>query len=173
MSFSTPIDQLRRSGHQQMQQNDNQFVEDILKEINQTPNMEQQANINSNSFQYATDSSQVPPNQYIPPSTHHNSQNTELFNNQLTSLPSSNNILNNLGINLNTDNLKDKCLKNIKLPLLVFILSFIISLPEFNRFLFSFFPNLLLESGQITIYGVILKSIISMLLFFIISIFIN
>jgi hypothetical protein len=43
--------------------------------------------------------------------------------------------------------------------------------PEFNRFLFSFFPKLLLESGQVSITGVALKSLIGMILFIIVAIF--
>ena len=61
--------------------------------------------------------------------------------------------------------------RNIKYPILVLCISFIISLPEFNRFLFGFFPRLLLESGQVSIGGVLLKSIVGMLLFSIISLF--
>ena len=56
-------------------------------------------------------------------------------------------------------------MKNIKYPALVFVLSFIISLPEFNRFLFGFFPRLLLESGQVSIGGVMLKALVGMIIF--------
>ena len=70
-----------------------------------------------------------------------------------------------------TISLKDKIMRNIKYPILVFFMSFIISLPEFNRFLFGFFPRLLLESGQVSIGGVLLKAIVGMLLFSIISLF--
>jgi hypothetical protein len=81
-------------------------------------------------------------------------------------------LFNQMGINLNGASIKDKIIKNIKYPGLVFVISFIISLPEFNRFLFSFFPKLLLESGQVSIGGVLLKSVVGMLLFAIIAIFI-
>ena len=62
-------------------------------------------------------------------------------------------------------------MKNIKYPILVFVLCFIISLPEFNRFLFSFFPRLLLESGQVSIGGVLIKALVGMLIFAITAIF--
>jgi hypothetical protein len=62
-------------------------------------------------------------------------------------------------------------MKNFKYPILVFILSFIISLPEFNRFLFSFCPRLLLESGQVSIGGVLMKAFVGMLLFIIVALF--
>ena len=82
-----------------------------------------------------------------------------------------NNLLAQIGINLNGESVKEKITKNMKYPLLVFVLCFIISLPEFNRFLFGFFPKLLLESGQISIGGIILKSFIGMLVFIIVSLF--
>jgi hypothetical protein len=77
--------------------------------------------------------------------------------------------LGQIGINLSGDSLKNKIIKNIKYPGLVFVICFIISIPEFNRFLFSFFPKLLLESGQVSIGGVLLKAIVGMILFGIIG----
>ena len=63
-------------------------------------------------------------------------------------------------------------MSNIKYPILVLVLCFLISLPEFNRFIFGFVPSLLLESGQVSIGGVLLKALIGMLLYCIIAIFI-
>ena len=90
MSQSTPINLLRRGGDQSidsMQQSPNtipmnsnessilqnnnmnndfvnpsesQLVEDILKEMGDSPGMEQQTNINSQALQYTMDSSQIP-----------------------------------------------------------------------------------------------------------------
>jgi type II secretory pathway component PulF len=80
-----------------------------------------------------------------------------------------NGILNQFGFSLNSETLKAKIIKNIKYPVIVFVLSFLISLPEFNRFLFGFFPRLLLESGQVGIGGVFLKALIGMILFSLIS----
>ena len=79
--------------------------------------------------------------------------------------------LSQIGINLNGESLKDKIVKNSRYPILIFIISFLISLPEFNRFLFGFFPRLLLESGQVSIGGVLLKGFVGMLLFSIIALF--
>jgi hypothetical protein len=190
MSHSTPINMLRRGGDTSSTPNfsmdnleiqneyppqttDSQLVEDILKEMGDSPGLEQQSNINSQALQYAMDSSQVPAykyteqNQPTPMHTYDNyAEKVMHTQKQLNS-----GFLSQIGINLNGDSLKDKLMRNIKYPILIFIISFIISLPEFNRFLFGFFPKLLLESGQVSIGGVLLKAFVSMLIFSISSLF--
>ena len=179
MSQSTPINLIRRGETSSMddnqfslpQQSDSQLVEDILKEMGDSPGLEQQSNINSQAFQYAMDNSQVPAyKQNSQQKQSHdmaydnpNGNYAEKMMNQQKQDNSS--FLSQIGINLNGTSIIDKIMKNIKYPGLVFVLSFIISLPEFNRFLFSFFPKLLLESGQVSIGGVILKASVSMILF--------
>ena len=155
------------------QQSESQLVEDILKEMGDSPGMEQQTNINSQALQYAMDSSQVPAykqmnnNEHIQPMNPNNNYSEKMVHQQLNN----NGLLSQIGINISGESLKDKIMKNFKYPILVFILSFIISLPEFNRFLFSFMPRLLLESGQVSIGGVLMKAFVGMLLFIIIALF--
>ena len=84
---------------------------------------------------------------------------------------SANGIMNQISFSLSGNNLKTKAIKNFKYPILVFVICFILGVPEFNRFLFSFFPKLLLESGQVSITGVALKSLVGMILFIIVGIF--
>ena len=153
-----------------MGNSDSQLVEDILKEMGDSPGAENQSNINNQAFHYAMDSSQVPPNKYIPPNTMPDIAETN-YTQKIMMDQQPNNLLAQIGINLNGESVKEKIMKNMKYPLLVFVLCFIISLPEFNRFLFGFFPKLLLESGQISIGGIILKSFIGMLVFIIVSLF--
>ena len=183
MSQSTPINQIRRgdqsispsmndmSSQFNSSNSESQLVEDILKEMGNSPGNEQQSNINSQSFQYAMDSSQVPAYKYNEPS-----QSTPPYDSYAEKMmhqqQSNTGLLSQFGINLSGASLKDKLMKNIKYPGLVFVLCFIISLPEFNRFLFSFFPKLLLESGQVSIGGVLLKALVGMIIFAIIAIFI-
>ena len=199
MSQSTPINLLRRGGdnsstpnfsmdnmelpQQNTMQNQNQFmsqssdsqlVEDILKEMGDSPGAEQQSNINSQALQYAMDSSQVPAykytekNEQLQPIQPYNNYSEKMMHQQQQS---NSGFLSQIGINLNGETIKEKLMRNIKLPLLVFIISFMISLPEFNRFLFSFFPRLLLESGQVSIGGVFLKGLVGFILFSIIALF--
>ncbi len=155
------------------QPSESQLVEDILKEMGDSPGMEQQTNINSQALQYAMDSSQVPAykqmdnNEQLQPMNPNNNYSEKMVHQQLNN----NGLLSQIGINISGESLKDKIMKNFKYPILVFILSFIISLPEFNRFLFSFMPRLLLESGQVSIGGVLMKAFVGMLLFIIIALF--
>lgn len=192
MSQSTPLNMLRRSNdelplqsmspQQQMQMQDtsagnmmaeSQLVEDILKEMGDSPGAEHQSNINSQAYQYAMDSSQVPPTKYIPPSGMMSGypSGTE-YTQKLIAESTPNSLLGSIGINLSGASLKDKIMNNLKYPILVFIICFLISLPEFNRFIFGFFPRLLLESGQVSIGGVILKAFVGMILYSAIVMFI-
>ena len=201
MSQSTPINMLRRGGdtsstpnfsmdnlelpqqdgQMNMQMNptynpqtsDSQLVEDILKEMGNSPGIEHQSNINSQALQYAMDSSQVPAYKYTEPTQHNESLPYDNYSEKIMNKQQQINtgFLSQIGINLNGETLKDKVMRNMKYPILVFCISFIISLPEFNRFLFGFFPRLLLESGQVSIGGVLLKGIVGMLFFSIISLF--
>ena len=197
MSQSTPINMLRRNGDTSStpnfsmdnmdimdnmnnntqnqnihQSSDSQLVEDILKEMGDSPGIEQQSNINSQALQYAMDSSQVPAYKYTEKNDYMQSNNYNNYSEKMMHEQNTNSgFLSQIGINLNGETLKDKIIKNIKYPILVFFISFIISLPEFNRFLFGFFPKLLLESGQVSVGGVLLKGFVGMLFFSIISLF--
>ena len=200
MSQSTPINMIRRGGGGDQQPtsdmgmpsmggmpdmgmpnmgnpmgSDSQLVEDILKEMGDSPGVEQQSNINSQALQYAMDSAQVPPNKYIPPQQ--NDSPMMDYNNysqkmMMEQQQKQSGILGQLGFSLSGESLKEKIIKNVKYPGLVFVLCFLISLPEFNRFLFGFFPKLLLESGQVSIGGVMLKALVGMILFASIALFI-
>lgn len=199
MSQSTPINMIRRGGGSDQQPtsdmgmgmggmgvggmpdmgnpmgSDSQLVEDILKEMGDSPGAEQQSNINSQALQYAMDSAQVPPNKYIPPQQ--NDSPMMDYNNysqkmMMEQQQKQSGILGQLGFSLSGESLKEKIMKNVKYPGLVFVLCFLISLPEFNRFLFGFFPKLLLESGQVSIGGVMLKALVGMILFASIALFI-
>jgi len=198
MSQSTPLNMLRRGDEtqqpmqpmptqipQQMQMSSNggsvgsgnmmaesQLVEDILKEMGESPGVENQSNINSQAFQYAMDSSQVPPTKYSLPSSMQYPGGGMEYTQKMMSETAPNGLLSSIGINLSGASLKDKIMNNLKYPVLVFIICFIISLPEFNRFLFGFFPRLLLESGQVAIGGVILKAVVAMILYSCIVMFI-
>ena len=185
MSQSTPINMLRRdnlsmdidnnmSNQFEETNSDSQLVEDILKEMGESPGLEQQSNINSQSYQYAMDNSQVPSYKANLKQDQNAFYDDKYYSEKMMHQQEkkNNGILGQFGINLSGSSIKDKIMTNIKYPCLVFVISFIISLPEFNRFLFSFFSKLLLESGQVSIGGVLLKSIVGMILFAIIALFI-
>lgn len=191
MSQSTPINQIRRNEQQSNAPNDNQLIDDILREMGESPGLDNQGDININSLQYAMDNSQVPPeklaynkfdeisksmnhdmeNSVSNGSTHSNSNNDSNMN--INSLTSSNNdLLGNLNLKLNgKGDLKSRIINFVKIPIVIFILTFIFGLPQVNRFIFKFLPRLLHESGQITIGGILLKSFIMTLIVIIVQYF--
>lgn len=174
MSLSTPLNMIRNNQSQQNQMHeptDTQLVEDILKEMGNSDNPEIQSNINSNTLQYAMDQAQIPPHKYQQQQEPYMNMNPNSGNMNSSSM-NSNTLLGDLSFNLNTETIRDKFIRLGKYPVLIFILSFMISLPEFNRFIFGFFPSLLLESGQISLSGVFLKAILVTVAFCIIAMFI-
>lgn len=158
--MSTPLEDLpsfAETNNIQPPQHD-QMVNDMLKDFENPP--AQESNINSEMMGYAMDSSQVPP-----PKMNKN------FLEQ-PHLPVTRPVSGNNGFIDTTSSKTDWILNLIKSPIIVFIICFIISLPQFNRALFSIFPSCLLESGQVNIYGVLLKALIGAILFVIASYFI-
>ncbi len=64
-----------------------------------------------------------------------------------------------------------KLIKSIKLPLLVFFMILLASMPQVNRAITHFIPSLLQESGQMTILGIVLKAVMLTLVFALINFF--
>ena len=60
----------------------------------------------------------------------------------------------------------------LKYPVIVFAICILISLPIFSRTLFSVFPKLLKESGEISLLGVVLKALIGAIIFGIVQFFV-
>lgn len=84
--------------------------------------------------------------------------------------PNSNNSsLSLIGGDLTGSALGQKILNSIKPLVTVFIIVLILSLHQTNRFLFSFFPQLLLENGQLSIYAILLRCTIAVILFYLAS----
>lgn len=163
--FVNPTQQMMNMQPTQQNYSDSQLVEDILKEFGDSPGMENQGTINTQAFQYATDRAQVPAYKYEDP------VGMEGFNGGMGgNVPSQGGDF--MGFTLSPGSIKEKVSRNFRYPVLVFVICFLISLPEFNRFLFGFFPRLLMESGQVTLGGVLLKAVVGMLLFAIIGLFI-
>ena len=165
--FVNPTSQMMAMQPTQQNFSDSQLVEDILKEFGDSPGMETQGTINTQAFQYATDRAQVPAYKYEDPNS-----GLEGFNGNGGMNNQNTDFMSNMGVTLSPGNLKDKISRNFRYPILVFVICFLISLPEFNRFLFGFFPRLLMESGQVTLGGVLLKAAVGMVAFAIIALFI-
>ena len=165
---------------------DNQLVNDILKEMGDSPGADNQADINVNSMNYAMDSSQVPPEKLagnfletqvqetLNPVNTSMGGTSDLINsmNTPTNVDETNTLLNSLSLNDSSVPLQTRILNLIKYPVIVFAICVIISLPIFSRTLFSVFPKLLKESGEISILGVVLKALIGAIIFGIVQFFV-
>lgn len=147
-------------------QDNSQLVDDILAGIQDAPEMEN-SNIDASMFSRSMDPSQVPPEKKYS----RNKNNDLEFENFGPDSNNSNNsnsmVLNAVGINNNSA--IGKIYNHAKLPVIVFIVCFLISYPPVNRIVFSAVPNLLLESGQVSIQGVLFKALIGLVLFYIAS----
>jgi hypothetical protein len=146
-------------------QNNSQLVEDILRDFEEPP--QQQSNIDTEMMGYSMDSSQIPP-----PKMDKNfldaSESSEPSSNNSNKIGDGNGNGGN-GFMDYTETKMEWIINMIKAPLVVFVITFLLSLPHFNRFLFGLVPSCLLESGQVNIYGVLLKAVIGAVLFLIIS----
>lgn len=171
-SMSTPLNQLPslapNMSDQNMPymnpQNHDQLVDDILRDIEEPP--QQQSNIDTEMLGYSIDSSQIPPPK----------MNKNFLDASSSKSGVSGDVENGITNNINNDGFMDYTetkmewiMNMIKAPLVVFVITFILSLPHFNRFLFGLIPSCLLESGQVNIYGVLLKAVIGAVLFVLIT----
>mgnify|MGYP003389433500 CR=1 FL=1 len=179
MSQSTPINKLPRENMNNQQTNN--MVDDILNEMDDTKTDFINTDINN----YAMDPSQIPPEKMnenflnemggTNPQQEHTA-NKEYEDSNESKDSSSNKESNKNSflskLNLNTENLSmedliSKCLKQVKYAIVVFILVIIVSLPEFNRVVFTKIKGMLLESGEINMKGVLLKAVLATVLFLI------
>lgn len=195
MSSSTPINQLRMQ-QQQMQELEQQqqmqtqpppppmepneppsdMVEEILNDISNQGNNE--------ALNYAMDPSQIPPEKMDVNFLGENNPSPATPPSDTTSVPanqtvntvsdpnntSSKSLLANLKLG-GVEELFKKCFNNAKSAIVVFILTVLVSLPQFNRAVFNKLPNMLSENGQINMKGIVLKGVVSCLLFLAISFF--
>jgi len=156
---------------QQYGSNDNsQLVDDILAGIQDAPEMEN-SNIDTGLFNRSMDSSQVPPEKKYSRNKDNDLEFEEFGPNNTNNTNNNNNnnslVLNAVGINSNST--VGKIYNHAKLPVIVFVVCFLISYPPVNRIVFSAVPNLLLESGQVSLQGVLFKALIGLVLFYIAS----
>jgi len=175
MSQSTPLNQL--PNNQQPQQNENDLVNDILNEMDSSP--QPSTDMNVDSLDYIMDQSQVPPEKMDVDFLGNSdmSSNNDDGGSNSNSPPSSSQSSSSktkslLGLNLDMGGgLLSKCLSKLKLAILVFFLVLIVSLPQCNRFIFTKIPSLLNESGEINIKGLLLKTVLVTVLFLLGSFF--
>ena len=181
MSQSTPLNQLPRenmnNSQHQNQNSSSDMVDDILNE------MSSHDELNTESFNHMMDPSQVPPEKMEENFLNNNNSNHQQepsLNNQQNNQENQDNQNNSNQHNANNEGLKESfmsklkggnmeelfknCLRQIKFAIIVFVLVMIVSLPQFNRFVFTKIKGMLLESGEINMKGVLLKGVVATVL---------
>lgn len=72
------------------------------------------------------------------------------------------------GLNADGKTYLEQLFDKLKPILVVFVLMFLLSLHQTNRVIFGFVPQLLLENGQISVYGMLLKALLAAVLYYVI-----
>ena len=172
-SMMTPMSgSMGNMGNPMGSSNDNQFLNELFSDLGVTNASANPLDINSQAIGYAMEgAAHIPPdkNGSMPPmpvgvknqyqselaaaaasSSGHHSESFDGSGGSSIMLSSGNYVM-------------DLVHRYVKMPVIVFVIVFIVSLPQFNRFIFNFFPSLILESGQISILGITLKSFIALI----------
>ena len=137
---------------------DSQIVEDILREMDD-PNQQPVSNINTEVLNYQMDNSQIPfeQNTNAPENTNTNYQEPQLDMSQYVEPEKT---------------FYQRAVEQMRLPLIVLVVSLVLALPLFNKLLARFIPKLLAPSGSFNMYGIMVKTILGPLLFYIINYFV-
>jgi hypothetical protein len=161
-------------GSSQAQQPPNQLVEDILREFEEPPGGNYQQDISAAGMSYAMDPVHIPP-----PKNPHAVQQLQAEETRIPSAVTSGTVnLSSDGSNHSSSSSigtfgKFTWLVDALKPLLaVFVIVFLLSLHQVNRYIFTMFPQLLLENGQLSVYGILLRAMIATVLFYLATTFI-
>jgi len=160
-------------GSSQAQQPPNQLVEDILREFEEPPGGNYQQDISAAGMSYAMDPVHIPPAK--------NPHAVQQLQSEETRIPSA---VTSGTVNLSADSPGHSqssgssvfgkfgwLVDAIKPLLAVFVIVFLLSLHQVNRYIFTLFPQLLLENGQLSIYGILLRALIATVLFYLATTF--
>lgn len=144
-------------------QNENQLVDDILREMNGNPG---DSNINGGSYQYATDQSQIPNEKYP-------NSNEMILEDKIIEDEYKNFVHNEKRMISHIIDIKTyPWIINFINGLIVFLVLLFVSMSQVNKLIFTLLPGLLLESGQVSFKGIILKCVIGIILYIVLTTFI-
>ena len=104
---------------------------------------------------------QIQPNYVPPPPQQHNDY--------ITDYEQTNDMVNSYNSNLKRQNNLDDAYNEIQTPLLLAVLYFLFQLPFFRKFLFTYFPVLFSNDGNLNINGFLFTSILFGLLFYVLN----
>jgi len=151
-------------------QNNSQLVDDILREMtNEDFQQGPEPDLNVGNINYAMDSVNIPPEAQVSNEGQLQPENTMVSSveNILNNGVDSSDIFSDLKLDEPIDETAvDKFVKEAKPVILVFIIVVVLSLHQVNRVIFSFVPQLIIENGQLSIYGILFRGLLAAILYF-------
>jgi hypothetical protein len=191
MSKSTSINDLPKQESNNEDIEESMMVNSILQQIE---NEEEVLNDeNEDSLNYTMDISQIPPkiNEQIPNKEMIEEATKDIFeqanqevmdalqnkevledntlDNKLTEPPSlveTKNESNKINLSPDVDDIMDRIIKSVKIPILVLVLFMVLTLPQINKVIVKFLPKLSNNSGDVNMLGNLLKGLILSLIVF-------
>lgn len=151
-------------------QNNSQLVDDILREMtNEDFQQGNEPDLNVGNINYSMDNVNIPPIQQPSVDGQLQPENTKvssvesILNNGINTTD----IFSDLKLNEPIDETAvDKFVKQAKPVILVFVIVVVLSLHQVNRVIFSFVPQLIIENGQLSIYGILFRGLLAAILYF-------
>lgn len=151
-------------------QNNSQLVDDILREMtNEDFQQSHEPDLNVGNINYTMDSVNIPPEAQVSSEGQLQPENTTVSSVEsiLNNGVDSNDIFSDLKLNEPIDETAvDKFVKEAKPVILVFVIVVVLSLHQVNRVIFSFVPQLIIENGQLSIYGILFRGLLAAILYF-------
>ena len=191
MSKSTSINDLPKQKSNNEDIEESMMVNSILQQIE---NEEEVLNDeNEDSLNYTMDISQIPPkiNEQIPNKEMIEEATKDIFeqanqevidalqnkevledttlDEKLTESPSlveTKNESNKINLSPDVDDIMDRIIKSVKIPILVLVIFMILTLPQINKVIVKFLPKLSNNSGDVNMLGNLLKGLILSLIVF-------
>lgn len=194
MSKSTSINDLPKQDSNSNDVEESMMVNSILQQIENDEEVLNDEN--EDSLQYTMDVSQIPPkiNEQMPDkqmieeatkdifeqanqevmdalNNNDNSSNDLLEDNESNSIKieSSKEVeeeKNKINLSPDVDDIMNKIIKNIKIPILVCVLFILLTLPQVNKLFVKFLPRLSNTTGQVNLLGNLIKGLILSLIVF-------
>lgn len=194
MSKSTSINDLPKQDSNSNDVEESMMVNSILQQIENDEEVLNDEN--EDSLKYTMDVSQIPPkineqmpnkqmieeatkdifeqaNQEVRDALNNNDNslnesvedNTPIFNNEEINIDK-NEEKNKINLSPDVDDIMNKIIKNIKIPILVCILFILLTLPQVNKLFVKFLPKLSNSAGQVNLLGNLIKGLILSLIVF-------
>ena len=155
--MSTPLQQLGIGNEQSYDMNvpsDASMMNQVMEQVETMDNDPHASNISGEMMSHHMDPAQIPPEQQYEYMEHE-----PMEYHQPRMEPE--------------ESWSKKVQSGVKAPFIVFLMAFIVGLPQITRVLTHFVPKLLQESGQLNLYGVVVKALLIASLYALVSYFAN